>query len=199
MNNGLKIIDVPAESYGDALGLRVGDVIHSLSNIELFTVKQMAGLIKNTANKKVTYKVSRDNETYRITAEARPIGLSLEVNTTPIVINSTPIEINATSEIQTEDNKPQTKTSNLSRWGSDLKIWVNNSDVTTLLYAIAGFSLLGGIILSIVFFPTSYAGQNIENSRYIRSILCITVGLAQFSILSALGQGLRYLKKISES
>lgn len=73
----------------------------------------------------------------------------------------------------------------------------NNLDypsLSILLFFLAGIALLGSIVVSVQFWPTGYY---IGIAAYTPGLMALSAGVVQFSLYSAIGLGLVYLKKIA--
>ncbi|AMJ86158.1 MULTISPECIES: hypothetical protein [Alteromonas] len=77
----------------------------------------------------------------------------------------------------------------------------NNADsppLTILFYVLAGLSLLGGIILCSQLWPDNLGYRDKwETIAYLPSITWLTIGIVEFALFTAIGQGLHYLRQIA--
>jgi len=93
---------------------------------------------------------------------------------------------------------------NESNSGSSIKT-INNSGssksdtplLIVLFFVLAGLSLLGGLTLCSQLWPGDPGyGNEWKTFAYIPSFTWLTVGIVQFALFTAIGQGLLYLKQI---
>lgn len=69
--------------------------------------------------------------------------------------------------------------------------------LTVLFFVLAGLSLLGGLVLCGQLWPGDPGyGRVWKTIVYIPSITWLTVGVVQFALFTAIGQGLSYLRQI---
>jgi len=81
------------------------------------------------------------------------------------------------------------------------KIHIEKKPVlSTVFFILAALSLLGGIILTAVFWPGDPGyGREWKNEAYTLSIMWFTVGVIETALFAAIGQGLSYLHRIMEN
>ena len=69
--------------------------------------------------------------------------------------------------------------------------------LTVLFYILAGLSLLGGLLFCVELWPGDAGyGHAWKTIAYVPSITWLTVGVVQFALFTAIGQGLTYLRQI---
>ena len=72
--------------------------------------------------------------------------------------------------------------------------------LSTIFFILAALSFLGGIILTIVFWPGDPGyGREWKNEAYTLSIVWFTVSVIETALFAAIGQGLSYLHRIMEN
>lgn len=72
-----------------------------------------------------------------------------------------------------------------------------HSFLSLLFFFLAGLSLLGGLILCALLWPGNPGGDEWSTLAYIPAITSFTIGLVQFALFAAFGQGLHYLSQIA--
>lgn len=97
-----------------------------------------------------------------------------------------------------DDSENATKSNSSALRSAD-----NSADsppLTILFYVLAGLSLLGGIILCGQLWPDNPGYRNgRETIAYLPSITWLTVGVVEFALFTAIGQGLFYLRQIASN
>jgi hypothetical protein len=74
------------------------------------------------------------------------------------------------------------------------------SSLSKLFFVLAALSICGGLLLCIEFWlGDSPEGMEWTIHAYIPSLTAIVVGVVQFSIYTAIGQALSYLKRIADN
>jgi hypothetical protein len=69
--------------------------------------------------------------------------------------------------------------------------------LSNLFFVLAGLSLIGGFTMCIEFWPgDAEYGNQLTGIAYTYSIVSVTVGVVQFALFTAIGEGLFYLKEI---
>lgn len=72
--------------------------------------------------------------------------------------------------------------------------------LSTILFILAGLSILGGIILSAQFWPVDPGyGKQWKIEAYTISIIWIMAGIVESILFAAIGQGLAYLHRIVQN
>ena len=77
-SRGLKVVETLENSYGSAIGIKVGDVILAYNSVQLSSVEQLISLIKRSQNQEIKIKIFRDGNEIELKAEGKPLNLVLQ-------------------------------------------------------------------------------------------------------------------------
>lgn len=77
-SRGLTVVRTLENSYGSAIGIKVGDVILAYNSVQLSSVEQLINLIKRSPNQEIKIKIFRDGNEIELKAEGKSLNLVLQ-------------------------------------------------------------------------------------------------------------------------